>query len=163
MRGLQPSERGDHRVRLVTNSSITAHQIRIHVGEPRASPIEQAAGVKIEEHSAAAEERLDVPIERRRVVSGESVEELAFTASPFQQRSCRWKERGSHGHVYYRSSGSLTPALSRSLVTDRSTGPRCCGVKALDDAVASGRLGLVQPAIGGREHLFEAVVETKTG
>ena len=44
-----------------------------------------ARGVQIEKHRAAAEERLDIAVEGRRIKPAEMGKELTFPAGPFQQ------------------------------------------------------------------------------
>jgi hypothetical protein len=88
---LECLQRRDDRFRFIAHGTVAPDQIGIDVGEGDRPPIQHPRRGEVEEDRAAADERLEIPVERRRIVLRERWKQLAFPASPL--------EEGSHGDI----------------------------------------------------------------
>ena len=80
----QGTKRRDHGVGVVADRTVAADQIRIDVRQPDTAPFEPSRGVQVEEHRAAADERLDVAIEFVGIVAPEDRQQLPLAARPLE-------------------------------------------------------------------------------
>jgi hypothetical protein len=75
------------RFRLLAHRLVAADQVGVGIDEQHVAAVEPARRLEIEEHGAAAEERLDVADERARVEAAELRQQLALSTRPFQERA----------------------------------------------------------------------------
>ena len=85
----EPVEGATHLLASIPHRFVTTDEIGIGIDEHGLVPMQATGGVQVEEHGAAAEKRLDVPVEPRRVEPSQLREELTFAAGPLQQRANR--------------------------------------------------------------------------
>jgi hypothetical protein len=84
VRSCQSVELAGYGLRRLANRFVTANQIGIRVDQYNLVVSQTAGPLKIKKHGTASEKRLDVAIERRRVVASEFGQELALPANPFE-------------------------------------------------------------------------------
>ena len=75
----------DHLVGPRREHPVAADQIGVVVNEPRLTSGKASGRVQVEENGAAAEERLDVPVEGDGVVAAKRRKQLTLAASPLEQ------------------------------------------------------------------------------
>jgi hypothetical protein len=84
VRGRQPFQLAGHGVRVGADRFVAADQIRVRVDQYDIAIAKPPGAVKVEEHRAAAKERLDVAVEPRRIEASQVRQQLALAAGPFQ-------------------------------------------------------------------------------
>ena len=83
--GGQPIELGDHLLQRIANAKVTANQIRVVVADGDTVPVEGAAAEQIEEHRAAADERLEVASELWGIKAPQHRQQLPLAADPLEK------------------------------------------------------------------------------